>query len=87
MCHDFRKNILATVNPQKVVKLSFPTLVFFAILSFEVFYILLRKSKIFLSQTKEFDVRISNVPRIENGLIGILLEPTRNQLKSVATIF
>ena len=50
-----------TVNPQKVVRLSFPTLVFLVRLSFEAFHKLLRLGKIFLPQMKDLDTRISKI--------------------------
>ena len=50
-----------TVNPQKEVRLSFPTLVFFVRLSFEVYGKLLMLGKSFLPQTKDLDTRVSKM--------------------------
>ena len=59
---EFSKAILGqipnTVNPQKIVRLSFLTLVFLVRLSFEVFCKILRLDKNLLLQTKDLDTRI-----------------------------
>ena len=50
-----------TGNPQKVVRLSFPTLVFLVRLSFEVFRKLLWLGKRFFPQIKHLDIRVSKM--------------------------
>ena len=52
---------IVTVNPQKVVRLSFPTLVFLMRLSFDVFLKLLWLGKSFLPQIKDLDTRVSKM--------------------------
>ena len=77
-----------TVNPQKVMRISFPTLVFLVRLSTEVFqFIKLRKS--FLPQNKALDTGVSKMAfkKSKISLIGMPPEPIGNQLKLVVAIF
>ena len=74
--------LVHTVNPQTVVRLSFPTLVFLVRLSFEVFRKLSRQGKSFLRQTKD-----QKRPEIKNWSCCYAPGPIRNQLELGATIF
>ena len=85
IAHSIRKQVLFgladavkalhNVNPQKVVRLSFPTLVFFVRLSFEVFLKLLRLGKIFLTQIKILRQGFQKWLKIENWSCGSVPRP------------
>ena len=69
-----------TVNPQKVMQISFSTLVFLVRLSIEVFQKLLSSVMVFLPQNKALDTGVSKMAfkKLKISLIGMLPEPIRN---------